>query len=176
MKIERLDASDLPRIAEIDRSEHVTLGYTVQGGRLESAAVDWRVPRWPRDPSDPFSVARHIRDWAPLLEEGGVLLGALEEGRLLGFAILRPELEEGVAQLAALFVSRAARRRGIATELTRAVIERARAGGASRLYVSATPSESAVGFYRSQGFALAECVHPELYRLEPEDVHMTREL
>ena len=48
--------------------------------------------------------------------------------------------------------------------------------GADQLYVSAVPSESAVGFYRSQGFRLADEVHPDLYELEPDDIHMIKEL
>ena len=33
-----------------------------------------------------------------------------------------------------------------------------------------------VEFYRSQGFAPIDEPHPELYALEPEDIHMIREL
>ena len=49
----------------------------------------------------------------------------------------------------------------------------ARSGGARQLYVSATPSESAVGFYRSRGFIPTVTPIPELLEHEPEDVHMT---
>ena len=44
------------------------------------------------------------------------------------------------------------------------------------MYVSAVPSESAVGFYRSQGFTPTQEVDEELYALEPEDIHMTKTL
>jgi hypothetical protein len=47
---------------------------------------------------------------------------------------------------------------------------------ATELYVSATPSVSAVGFYLSQGFRLAETVNEALYAMEPEDTHMVRRL
>jgi len=40
------------------------------------------------------------------------------------------------------------------------------------MYVSATPTESAVGFYLRQGCRLAQPVHPELFAAEPEDVHL----
>ena len=40
------------------------------------------------------------------------------------------------------------------------------------MYVSATPSESAVGFYRSLGFEQVTAVNPQLFALEPEDIHM----
>jgi hypothetical protein len=44
------------------------------------------------------------------------------------------------------------------------------------LYVSATPSESAVGFYTGQGFRPTEEVNEELFELEPEDIHMIKPL
>jgi hypothetical protein len=55
-------------------------------------------------------------------------------------------------------------------------MDAARREGARRVYVSATPSGSAVGFYRSQGFALTRDPVPELLALEPEDIHMIKEL
>jgi ribosomal protein S18 acetylase RimI-like enzyme len=69
------------------------------------------------------------------------------------------------------------------TEVWRNYIERwkatlrlAKENGAGQLYVSATPSESAISFYSSQGFVLAKQVHKELYALEPEDIHLIRKL
>jgi len=165
----------LVRIREIDRSEHVTTGYVVEDGRLRAQAVDWRVPRWPAE-GDGFSVEAIVSGLQPILEDGGVLLGAFDGPLLVGFAVLRYRLAERMAELASLFVSRAYRRRGIASRLTARVAQLARADGADELYVSATPSESAVGFYLSQGFRLAEEVNEELYALEPEDVHMIKTL
>jgi len=90
--------------------------------------------------------------------------------------MLRYELSDTVAQLALLHVSRAYRRQGIATRLFQEACRLARGDGAEELYVSATPSESAVGFYRSQGCRLAEQVNEELYAEEPEDIHMIKTL
>jgi ribosomal protein S18 acetylase RimI-like enzyme len=73
-----------------------------------------------------------------------------------------------------LHVSRQARRQGVARRLTDEVVRLAREGGARELYVSATPSESAVGFYLRQGFRPTTRVDEVLYRLEPEDIHMVR--
>jgi len=176
IKIREMDRSEIGRIAEIDRSEHVTTGYVYEGGKLRAERVDWRVPRWPMD-GDGFSVRAHMEGITPILEDGGVMLGAFDgRGQLVGFAVLRYRLAERMAQLDALFVSRPYRRQGIATRLTSWVARLAKADGAAELYVSATPSESAVGFYLSQGFRLADEVNEELYALEPEDVHMIRRL
>jgi len=176
IKIRQMDRSEIERIAEIDRTEHVTTGYVYEDGRLRAEHVDWRVPRWPME-GDGFSVQAHVEGITRVLDEGGVMLGAFDgQGRLVGFAVLRYRLAEHMAQLDALFVSKAYRRRGIATRLTSRLARLAKADGATALYVSATPSESAVGFYMNQGFRLAEEVNETLYALEPEDIHMIRRL
>jgi ribosomal protein S18 acetylase RimI-like enzyme len=90
--------------------------------------------------------------------------------------VYRPHLTETMAQLVFLHVSHGYRRQGIATRLTAEGTQLARSDGAEQLYVSATPSKSAVGFYRSQGFRLVDKPHPELYALEPEDIHMFMQL
>jgi ribosomal protein S18 acetylase RimI-like enzyme len=117
-----------------------------------------------------------VRFCAEHLEAGGVLLGALDGDRLAAVAILRYRLTESMAHLAFLHVSREYRRQGIAAQLTEEMVRLARLDGARELYVSATESESAVGFYLSQGFRPTDTPHPVLFALEPEDIHMIKEL
>ncbi|UCG23823.1 MAG: GNAT family N-acetyltransferase [Chloroflexota bacterium] len=173
--IKQLPDSAIDRIAEIDRSEHVTVLYHAREGELVAEEVDMAVPAWDAE-GDEYSVEAKVRQWRPILDEGGVLLGALDGERLAGFAMLRYRLDEGTAQLAVLHVSRPYRRQGIASQLTEEVCRLARADGARSLYVSATPSNSAVGLYASLGFTLVDQPHPELYALEPEDIHMVKAL
>lgn len=154
----------------------MTLHYRYQDGRLATEQVDWQVPRWFTDGRPEFSVQANIEAWSRYLEQGGVMLGALDGELLVGFAILRHRLTESMAQLAVLHVSRDYRRRGIAAALLQEASRLATEPGAREMYVSATPSGSAVGFYRSQGFELVEKVNQELYALEPEDIHMVKRL
>jgi GNAT superfamily N-acetyltransferase len=175
--IKQLDTSAIERIADIDRSEHVTGAYAWHDGRLELEAVDWQVPDWAAEGNGQHSVAGNIADWRPFLEElGGVMFGAMYGRRLVGFAIYRPRLEPDMGHLAVLHVSREYRRQGLGAALAEQVAMLALADGARRLYVSATPSEGTVEFYRSQGFRPVDEPHPELFALEPEDIHMIREL
>jgi GNAT superfamily N-acetyltransferase len=175
--IRQLDPGALERIGDIDRSEHVTGAYACRHGRLEVEAVDWQVPDWFTDGRPQHSVQSNIHDWRPLLEQhGGVLFGALYGRRLVGMAIYRPRLAPDMGQLAVLHVSHEYRRRGLGSALTEQVALLALADGARRLYVSATPSAGTVHFYLSQGFVPVDQPHPELYALEPEDIHMIREL
>jgi len=176
VEIKQMNNSEIDRIAEIDRSEHVTCGYFFREGKLEAEVVDWRVPRW-SDNGSMFSVQANVEAWTPYLTvHGGAMFGAFDGGSLVGLSIYRPALTEDMAQLAVLHVSNGYRRQGIAARLTAECVRLTRADGAGWLYVSATPSESAIGFYTSQGFKLAKKPHPELYELEPEDIHMIKKL
>jgi len=80
--------------------------------------------------------------------------------------------EEATAWFAFLHVSRSYRRRGVASALWAAGVEVAASADAISMYVSATPSGSAVGFYASRGCRLAENPHPALFAEEPEDIHL----
>lgn len=174
--IKRLKSSDIDRIAEIDRSEHVTTGYVYRHGKLEVEDVDWHVPRWFTNGRPEHSVQAMIQGCKSWLERDGTLFGAFDGNALVGVAIYCPWLTETMAQLAFLHVSNGHRRMGAATLLVAEVTHLAREDGAGELYVSATPSESAVGFYTSQGFRPIDEPHPELYALEPEDIHMIKTL
>jgi GNAT superfamily N-acetyltransferase len=162
---------ELNRIAEIDVSESGDIRYKYGDGEIKATRKAWQRPQ--------RSLAEwqhQVDDFVDAVEQGGVALGAFDGDLLVGLAVLRYKLTENMAQLAGLFVSKSHRRQGVAAQLTQEVIRLAQEDGARELYVSATPSESAVSFYKSQGFRLAEKVNRKLYALEPEDIHMTREL
>ena len=93
-----------------------------------------------------------------------------------GLAVVHPTFEPPLAWLALLHVSRPHRRTGAGTALWAEAARLAGEAGATSLYVSATSTGSAVGFYLAQGCRLADPVHPELFALEPVDVHLVRRL
>jgi predicted N-acetyltransferase YhbS len=172
----RMDPTELERISELDRSEHVTLAYEIEDGALSEVEVDWHVPAWFVGGAGDHSLSEQVAFCRSHLDQGGVLLGAFNDGFLVGAAVVRPKLREDMAQLAFLHVSRRFRRRGIARRLMGEACRIARKAGARRMYVSSIPSSSAVGFYLAQGCRLAEDVDPELSALEPEDIHLTMDL
>lgn len=171
VNLRHMTGEELARVEEIDVSERGATVYAVAEGKLVLKEEPWQRQRRSAEKWQP-----HIEQWQTLLEQGGAAIGAFEDGRLVGVTVLRYRLTHCTAQLAALFVDRAHRRAGIASALTRELIRLAQAAGARDLYVSATPSESAVGFYTSQGFHLAQQVNEALYELEPEDIHLLRSL
>ena len=116
--IRHMGASELHRIDEIDRSEHVTQEYVHRGGSLEERTVDVMVPTWFRSGDHEHSVQSRVSAWQPILARGGTLVGAFDVHTFAGLAIYRPHLAECVANLAVLHVSRDYRRKGVASLLT----------------------------------------------------------
>lgn len=173
MRIRELALDDVGLVASIDRSERVEVEYEVASGVLRQRAVTMvDVPPWDTEGDGPFSVAHYVGAVTELVQGGGVLLGAFDDDAVLGLSVVDPVFEPPMAWLAFLHVSAPARRRGVATALWAAAAELARGAGAETMYVSATPTGSAVGFYLRQGCRLAEPAHRALWAQEPEDIHL----
>ena len=177
MRVRTLGADDVSLIASIDRSEHVDVEYAVVGGRLvERPVTVAEVPRWDTNGSGPHSVGAQIAFCTSVLADGAVLLGAFDAASAVGLAVVHPSFEPRLAWLAFLHVSRTHRRRGAAQALWNAAVDLAVAAEADSMYVSATPTGSAVGFYLRQGCQLANPPHPTLLAREPDDIHFLRPL
>jgi GNAT superfamily N-acetyltransferase len=179
--IRLMTAAELERIAEIDRAEHITQQYTCPDGRLTLVDVDIRAQRWPE--TGEHSVAQRIAEWTSELESGGVLLGAFDGPAFVGIAIYDPPatnpagtLPDDVAYLSVLYVTRTHRRTGLGRVLVDDVAQRAQSDGATRLYVSATPTRATVDFYLARGFEPLVTPNERLFAQEPDDVHMERVL
>ena len=175
LEVRRLGIGDVGRITGIDRSEHVDVEYAVVDGHLIERPASFEhadIPPWNPVGAGPHSVAAHVAFCAPLVAGGAALLGAFQDDRMLGLAVVDGSFEPGLAWLAFLHVSRPDRRRGAASALWGAAVRNAAEAGADSMYVSATPTGSAVGFYLSRGCRLADPVHPALYASEPDDIHL----
>ena len=168
IEIRDLAVDELGHAVEIDVTEDGSVVLEQRGTAIQARPEEWHRPA--RD-------AAGWRDfearWRAFVPASGAALGAFAGTRLVGIATLRRAIRPGLDQLEALFVDRAHRRLGVAAALVAELEALARSGGARQLYVSATPSESAVGFYRSRGFVPTAAPIPELLEHEPEDVHMT---
>jgi hypothetical protein len=97
--IRQLDSSAASRIGEIDRSEYVSVRYRQKGAELVAYPAAWSIPRWSEGDQGEHSVGQRVRDLARLLEQGGVMLGALDGEALVGYAVLRLKLHEGMAEI-----------------------------------------------------------------------------
>jgi GNAT superfamily N-acetyltransferase len=171
-----LVAADLAHIGDIDRSERIETLYVQQGSRLEVRHGDWSAPRWFSEGEGEHSVAHQRAECERYLAAGGIAQGAFAGGRLVGIGIVRPHIRPGVAQFAFLYVSNEYRASGIGRHLSDELERLAREQGHTAMVVSATPSLNTVRFYLRRGFEPMSEPLPELYELEPDDVHMQKRL
>ena len=167
---------EMHRLKEIDRTEEIRIGYVVESGQLHKIDVNWDTPNFFLEGEVEHTVSHYAEFCLDHLRAGGRSMGAFHGEKLVGVCVMRPNIRRGMVQLAFLHVSNGYRRQGIGSHLTEEVIKETKTSGADRIYVSSTPSGSAVGFYLSHGFELVEDVVPELFDLEPEDIHMVKTL
>jgi len=167
VELRAMSIDEIHRISELDVSESGNVVYKLVDGTPKAVPENWRRPssygeEW-KQRADRIQAG---------LQRGGIAFGAFDGERLIGFVALQYRLADTVAALLALWVSAGYRHQAVASRLVREAIAAARSDGATAVYSSTCPSESAYGFYRSQGFAPTAFVHRELYELEPEDIHM----
>ena len=163
-----MNSSELNRISEIDRTEHITQFYKQKGETLEVNDIDLQVPSWDSQ--------EKIKEWVPIAENYQNMWGAFNDDKLVGFSVYRSQLTDDMAQFAILHISKDFRRMGIGRNLSNIVINKAKSEGKRRIYLTASPSKSTVDFYMTLGFKLADQLNEELFKLEPKDIHMILEL
>lgn len=176
IRYRRLERGDLARIGDIDRTERIDSLYVQHGTRLEEQSGDWSAPSWLRDGEGEHSVAAQRNACERYLDTGATALGAFDQERLVAIGVVLPHLRAGIAQLAYLHVGNGYRGRGIGLRLTAELERIAREAGDTTMVVSATPSRNTVNFYLGRGYEPMDDPLPELYELEPEDVHMRKTL
>ena len=176
VELRRLGRTELSRVGEIDRRERIDVVYDQHGSQLVARHGDWSSPAWDPDGHGEHSVAAKVTTLEHYVDIGGIALGAFASGRLVGIAVVVPHVRPGIAQLAFLHVSAPVRATGIGRSLTEQTEQIARTAGDSTMVVSATPSENTVRFYVRRGFQPMAEPLAELFELEPDDVHMSKEL
>ncbi len=165
-----LEKEELVRLQEIDRSEVIEHIYYFRKGKLELETEHWEVKGWA-----PGQYENYLKALQHTYDGGGIVFGAFQEEKLVGVASLDKDFigkEKNYLKLDKLYVSSTCRKLGVGKRLMEMAAEKARELGAKKLYVSATPSENTVHFYMGIGCRLTEELIPELFELEPEDIHM----
>ncbi len=169
-----LSREQIREIWSIDRSEVIDAIYYLEDGALVLKPEHHDVRGWPPGMAESST---------PILEDcydgGGWFCGLYDGPRLAGVAVLDGELmgnNKDQLQLMFLHVSRPYRDQGLGHRLFNAARKEARKRGAKGLYVSATPSEHTVEFYLGLGCRVTAEPDPELFALEPEDIHFECDL
>ncbi len=170
MNIRPLRRDEIPLIWQIDRREVIDNIYYLREGKLVLEPEHYDMQGWPPGEAEQYT---------PLLlgcyDRGGFFWGAFEQDTLAGVSILEGKFigsQHDKLQLKFLHVSRDCRGQGVGTKLFNIAVEKAKELGAKKLYISATPSENTVNYYMRLGCVLATEIDPELFALEPEDIHL----
>ncbi|MGC4191460.1 MAG: GNAT family N-acetyltransferase [Thermomicrobiales bacterium] len=165
-----LISTEAGRVLEIDRAEEINGVYVLADGELVLRSERISVPGW--NPATAPDYPRRIRE---VLSSGGVAFGAYDGTHLVGIGVLDVLPVGGdpaVMALDLLHVGAGHRGRGIGKQLTALIVERARALGATALYISATPTWNTVDAYLRMGAWVLASPDPEKFALEPEDIHL----
>lgn len=175
IKIRDLERVEFARVREIDRTESIDVIYRQHGRRLEEVPGDWSAQPWHEGEGE-HSIAEQHAALIGFADDGGTALGAFSGERLVGIGVVVPHLRPGIAQLAYLQVSDGYRSSGIGKSLCDLLEKRAINAGDTEMVVSATPSVNTVRFYLNRGFRPVIDPLPELFELEPDDIHLRKEL
>ena len=166
--LRNLVRGEVAQVWSIDRSEVIEGLYHREGGTLVLQPRHLVVSGWP-----PGEAEKYTPILLDCFDRGGWFQGAFDDARLIGVAVLESRFIGGSQlQLKFLHVSRAYRSRGLGARLFELARTTARERGATRLYISATPSEHTINFYTRLGCVVAREPDPELFELEPEDIHL----
>ena len=170
MRIRTLKRHEVGDVWSIDRAEVVENIYYHENGRLVLKPEHYNVKGWP--PGEPEQYGPILLD---CYDRGGTFYGAFDGETLVGVAVLESKFigrARDQLQLTFLHVSRSYRQSGLGRTLFEKSVARARELGARRLYISSTPSENTVEFYLRLGCRVADDVDPDLFALEPNDIHL----
>jgi predicted N-acetyltransferase YhbS len=161
---------EIGQVWKIDRSEVIDNVYHFENGALVLRPEHHDVSGWP-----PGEAEKYTPILLDCFDRGGWFHGAFDREDLIGAVVLENQRigkSNDQLQLKFLHVSNSYRNRGLGKQLFELAKAAAREKGAKRLYISATPSENTINFYMRLGCTVADEPDPELFELEPEDIHL----
>jgi len=197
--IRKIDRSEIEKVRLIDRGELIENVYYHEDGKLVLKPEIHDVQGWGPGQMDsilPDLYACFDRGglfWGAFVGKGchsesiaeeshpslrprsaQAIHSVTQDAKMVGIAVLDNQFlgpEKDMLQLQFLHVSRPFRQTGLGKTLFVQAAEMAHSLGAEKLYISATPSENTVHFYQGLGCVVTTQVDPELFALEPEDIH-----
>ncbi|MFC1573249.1 GNAT family N-acetyltransferase [Candidatus Eisenbacteria bacterium] len=170
MDFRELTRDEVTSIWKIDRAEVVRGIYHLEGGGLVLKSEFFDAKGWPPGEEDQYG---------PVLldcfDRGGTFHAAFDGDKLAATAVLESRFigsRQDQLQLVFMHVDKKYRGTGLGGSLFKQAVQTARRKGARQLYISATPSENTIDFYRHLGCVVATEIDKELFKLEPEDIHL----
>ncbi|WP_432405222.1 GNAT family N-acetyltransferase [Wukongibacter sp. M2B1] len=166
--------NEIESLRDIDRSERIEKSYYLEDEKLKIKDNYYNVRGW-----HPKELEYLISRLYDLYDRGGIIYGGFDSSHIVGMIALDSELigkNKDQLKLDILYISSKYRKKGIGRKLVECVIDRAKETSATKLYVSATPTQGTVDFYMRIGFDLASEINEKLFQLEPEDIHLELEI
>jgi predicted N-acetyltransferase YhbS len=165
-----LQINEIDRIGEIQRKEEIRSHYKLKDGILTLVDNIDHVNSF-----DTQELTNILDRQRKIKREGGLVLGAFEDQRIVGVVSVenkRRGFKLEYCKMDILYVSYDHRQLGIGKKLVDLSKEAATNFGASKLYISATPTANTVDFYLRLGAVLTTELDLELYQNEPDDIHL----
>jgi predicted N-acetyltransferase YhbS len=161
---------EIEQVWEIDRSEVIENIYYFENDALVLKPEFYNMTGWPPGEAEAYH---------PILlgcfTQGGWFHGIFEDTRLIGIVVLDKKFigkNKDTLQLKFLHVNAAHRSHGYGGQLFELARLKAEKRGASKMYISATPSENTINFYLKRACTISEDPDPILFDLEPDDIHL----
>jgi GNAT superfamily N-acetyltransferase len=157
MQISTLNADQIQRVFEIDRTEHIEAEYIPEpsddGFAIRATLRSYDPPRvfpnW-----DEEGRRRRAEWWRRELEKGGALIVAEENGHVVGFAIRAHSKPDHSAEIIGLFVDAGDRGHGVGRLLLEALEQNARESRIRALYGGVNATERTIRFYLRNGYRI----------------------
>lgn len=116
-----------------------------------------------------------IKSLIGCIESGGIVAGAFNNDKLIGFANVEGRFfgrNKEYLELSYIHLSNEYRGCGIGKQLFALCCEKAKEKGARKLYIAAHPAEETQRFYTKMGCVPAAEVNREIYDKEPRDLQL----
>jgi GNAT superfamily N-acetyltransferase len=165
-----LSQAELHRIAEIDRAEEILESYYLHNGQLSLKPDRQTVTDFDQQELDEIIQRQHRH-----IQTGGRVIGAFDGDTLVGVASVenvKRGIRHNYLKMDILYVSKSVRGQKVGQNLLEQCKAIAKGLGAEKLYISATPTKGTVDFYLKNGAVIAQEIDPELFVLEPKDIHL----
>jgi predicted N-acetyltransferase YhbS len=165
---------EIKGIWAIDRSEVIEAVYSLVDETLVLKPEHYEIQGWPPGEADKYT---------PILQachdRGGWFYGVFDNNTLVGIAVVESRFigkNRDQLQLKFLHISNRYRHKGLGQRLFSLAAVEAKKRGAKSMYISATPSAHTIDFYLRLGCKVTPEPDPELFALEPEDIHFEYDL
>lgn len=167
-KLKSLEEFNL--LKEIDRSEIVNKKYKLKNNSLILVDDYYNITSW-----IDAEVNEYINRMNDIYNSKGLIIGAFDNNKIVGIGALDKVLcgqNKDKYKLDLLYIHHDYRSQGIGKEIVNLFKKEAIKDNINSLYISATPFKNTMDFYLSLGAILTNEVDEELFKLEPDDIHL----